>query len=93
MIRTLKIDKQHPYLACTATQDALEDQIKHVLHVLWLDHTPYHPYDPYDGCQDTIMILSKHLDDLYMIHGWTVDAHQPPVHCMVINIYGYGGQP
>ena len=72
-IRTLMIAKQRLCLACTATQDALEDQIKHVLHVLWFNYNPYHLYDPYDSRQYTITVPSKHLDGLYMVRrrdGW-----------------------
>ena len=63
------IVKQRLCLARTATQDALEDRIKHVLRVLWLDYTPYRPYDPYDGRQDTVTVPSKHPDGLYTVCG------------------------
>jgi hypothetical protein len=68
-IITLMIAKQRPCLARMATQDALEDQIKHVLHVLWFNYNLYHPYDPYDGRQDTVTVPSKHLDGLYTVRG------------------------
>jgi hypothetical protein len=53
------IVKRRLCLACTATQDVLEDQIKHVLQVLWLDYTLYRPYDPYDGRQDIVTVPLK----------------------------------